>query len=77
VAAVEPPPPTDAPYEAAAPTLPTSLGAALGALADGHILREAFGTEFIEYYSMIKHAEVRRYEAHVTDWEMKEYFDVF
>jgi glutamine synthetase len=26
---------------------------------------------------MIKHAEVRRYEAHVTDWEMKEYFDVF
>jgi glutamine synthetase len=76
-AAVEPPPPTDAPYEAAAPTLPTSLGAALGALADGHILRAAFGTEFIEYYSMIKHAEVRRYEAHVTDWEMKEYFDVF
>ena len=76
-AAAEPPPPTDAPYEATAPTLPTSLGAALGALADGHILREAFGTEFIEYYSMIKHAEVRRYEAHVTDWEMKEYFDVF
>jgi len=76
-AAAEPPPPTDAPYEAAAPILPTSLGAALGALADGHILREAFGTEFIEYYSMIKHAEVRRYEAHVTDWEMKEYFDVF
>jgi len=76
-AAAEPPPPTDAPYEAAAATLPTSLGAALGALADGHILREAFGTEFIEYYSMIKHAEVRRYEAHVTDWEMKEYFDVF
>jgi glutamine synthetase len=76
-AAAEPPPPTDAPYEAAAATLPTSLGAALGALADGRILREAFGTEFIEYYSMIKHAEVRRYEAHVTDWEMKEYFDVF
>jgi glutamine synthetase len=76
-AAAEPPAPTDAPYEAAAPTLPTSLGAALGALADGHILRAAFGTEFIEYYSMIKHAEVRRYEAHVTDWEMKEYFDVF
>jgi glutamine synthetase len=76
-AAAEPPAPTDAPYEAAAPALPTSLGAALGALADGHILREAFGTEFIEYYSMIKQAEVRRYEAHVTDWEMKEYFDVF
>jgi glutamine synthetase len=76
-AAAEPPPPTDSPYEANAATLPTSLGAALSALDGGHILREAFGTEFIDYYSMIKHAEVRRFEAHVTDWEMKEYFDVF
>jgi glutamine synthetase len=76
-AAAEPPPPTDAPYEAAAATLPTSLGAALGALAEGQILREAFGNEFIDYYTMIKQAEVRRYEAAVTDWEMKEYFDVF
>ena len=76
-AAAEPPPPTDSPYEADAPTLPTSLGAALGALDGGKILRAAFGDEFVDYYSMIKHAEVRRYEAHVTDWEMKEYFDVF
>jgi glutamine synthetase len=73
----EPPPPVDAPYEVAAPMLPTSLGAALGALADGHILREAFGNEFIDYYLMIKQAELRRYEAYVTDWEMQEYFDVF
>jgi glutamine synthetase len=76
-AAKEPPPPANAPYETAAAMLPTSLSAALGALNGGHILREAFGTEFIEYYSLIKHAEVRRYEAHITDWEMKEYFDVF
>jgi glutamine synthetase len=76
-AAAEPPPPTDSPYEAPAATLPTSLGAALGALDAGHVLREAFGNEFVDYYSMIKHAEVRRYEAYVTDWEMKEYFDVF
>ena len=73
----EPPPPVDAPYEVAAAMLPTSLGAALDALAAGNILREAFGGEFIDYYSMIKHAELRRYEAHVTDWEMREYFDVF
>ena len=73
----EPPPPVDAPYEVAAAMLPTSLGAALDALAAGSILREAFGGEFIDYYSMIKHAELRRYEAHVTDWEMREYFDVF
>ena len=75
-AAREPPPPVDSPYEADAPMLPTTLSAALSALTGGHILREAFGNEFVEYYSTIKHAEVRRYEAHITDWEMKEYFDV-
>jgi glutamine synthetase len=75
-AAKEPPPPVDAPYEVKAEMLPTSLSAALGALKAGNVLREAFGNEFIEYYSTVKHAEVRRYEAHITDWEMKEYFDV-
>src|SRR5882757_5764110 len=73
----EPPPPVDAPYEVAAAMLPTSLGAALGALTDGHLLRGAFGSDFIDYYAMIKQAELRRYEAHVTDWEMQEYFDVY
>jgi glutamine synthetase len=76
-AAAEPPPPVDAPYDVAAAMLPTSLGAALQNLADGHILRECFGGDFIDYYATIKHAELRRYEAHVTDWEMREYFDVF
>jgi glutamine synthetase len=76
-AAREPPAPADAPYEATAALLPTSLGAALDALTDGHILRAAFGKEFIDYYSTIKRAELSRYEAYVTDWEMKEYFDVF
>jgi glutamine synthetase len=73
----EPPAPADAPYEAAADMLPTSLGAALDALRRGNILREAFGDDFIEQYLMIKHAELRRYESYVTDWEMREYFDVF
>jgi len=67
----------DAPYDAVATPLPTSLGAALDALGRGTILREAFGKEFIDYYTMVKHAELRRYETTVTDWEMKEYFDIF
>jgi glutamine synthetase len=75
--ALEPPPPVDAPYDAVATLLPTSLGAALDALGRGTILREAFGKEFIDYYTMVKHAELRRYESTVTDWEMKEYFDIF
>jgi glutamine synthetase len=76
-AAREPPPPVDAPYQAAADMLPTNLGAALEALRRGSILPNAFGNDFIEHYLTIKSAEWRRYETHVTDWEMKEYFDVF
>lgn len=73
----EPPSPADAPYEATAPMLPTTLSAALDALTSGRILREAFGAQFIEYYTTIKQAELRRYESAVTDWEMREYFDIF
>jgi glutamine synthetase len=76
-AAKEPPPPADAPYETKAQMLPTSLSAALDALTNGRVLRDAFGAEFIDYYALIKRAEVRRYETSVTDWEMKEYFDCF
>jgi glutamine synthetase len=76
-AAREPPSPSDAPYETNARMLPTSLGAALDALADGRVLREAFGNDFVDYYTLIKRAEVRRYESTVTDWEMREYFDIF
>ena len=73
----EPPPPVDAPYEAPAPLLPTHLGAALDALSQGSVLRQAFGAGFVDYYRTIKQAELRRYETQVTDWEMKEYFDLF
>jgi glutamine synthetase len=76
-AALEPPPPVDAPYDAAAAPLPGNLGAALDALRCGRILREAFGSEFLEYFTRVKRAEVRRYETTVTDWEMREYLDIF
>lgn len=76
-AGLEPPPPVDAPYEAIARPLPTNLGQALEALRQGRILRAALGEDFVQYYATIKSAEQRRYESTVTDWEMREYFDVF
>ncbi len=76
-AALEPPPPVDAPYDAVAAPLPGNLGAALDALDSGSMLRKAFGGEFIEYFTRVKRAEVRRYETTVTDWETKEYLDIF
>lgn len=73
----EPPPSADAPYEVAAPMLPTTLSAAIDALTSGRLLRASFGDEFIEHYATIKRAEIRRFETAVTDWEMQEYFDIF
>ena len=75
--AVDPPLPVDEPYEAAATLLPGSLGAALQTLDGGSLLREAFGDDFIDNYLRVKRAEVRRYETCVTDWETREYMDIF
>ncbi|MEO8316444.1 MAG: glutamine synthetase, partial [Pseudomonadota bacterium] len=70
-------PPADAPYESESPMLPTTLRAALVALQGGNILPDAFGRDFIDYFAMIKAAELARFESTVTDWEMREYFDLF
>jgi glutamine synthetase len=76
-AGVEPPPAVESPYLADAHPLPTSLEAALQVLDSGTLMRRAFGDDFIDYYLLIKRAEVSRYNAHVTDWEQREYFGVF
>jgi glutamine synthetase len=76
-AGAQPPAAVDAPYQSEARMLPTSLEAALATLQHGAILRGAFGDSFIEYYLTIKKAEVARYNAHVSDWEQREYFGLF
>ena len=73
----EPPPPVDAPYQSEAEILPTSLEVALDKLDRSDLLRSAFGHAFVDYFLTIKRAEVARYNATVTDWEQREYFDLF
>jgi glutamine synthetase len=65
----------DAPYAEAAIFLPKDLGSALDILAQSALLKSAFGAEFINYFLMIKRAELRRFNEAVTDWEQSEYFD--
>ena len=36
-----------------------------------------FGEQFIDYYLTIKEAELARYHGEVTEWEQKEYFELF
>ena len=74
---LEPGAPADAPYETEAPLLPKTLEEALRALGEDECLSEAFGRSFIDYYLRIKEAELARYHAEVSEWEQREYFELF
>jgi glutamine synthetase len=63
--------------EPQAPLLPKTLEDALGALRADACLAEGFGRNFIDYYLRIKEAEIARYNAEVTEWEQREYFELF
>jgi glutamine synthetase len=74
---LDPGPSADTPYETKAPLLPKSLRDAVSALKDDPFFREKLGAEFVDYYTHIKNAEIDRFLSEVTDWEHREYFEVF
>ena len=74
---LEPGPSADNPYETPATMLPRSLDEALVALREDAVLTEAFGQRVIDWYTRIKGAEIARFESEVSDWEHREYFDMF
>ncbi|MBV8030191.1 MAG: glutamine synthetase [Betaproteobacteria bacterium] len=67
----------DTPYEAKAPALPRNLAEALAALRADTTLKMNLGEGFVDYYCRIKEAEIARFELEVSDWEHREYFDLF
>lgn len=86
----DPGPLSDDPYAADVPQLPTSLAAALEELSASSFFRGEFGDRFVDYLVTMKRSEVSRYEAHVaeqpdpqacaaevTEWEHREYFELF
>jgi glutamine synthetase len=75
--ALDPGPSADTPYETKAALLPKSLQEAVVALKDDAFFREALGAEFVDYYVHIKNAEIERFQAEVSDWEQREYFEMF
>jgi glutamine synthetase len=74
---LDPGPSTETPYEAQAVQLPKSLEDALRALRNDTCLADGFGRLFIDYYLRIKDAEIARYQSEVTEWEQREYFELF
>ena len=74
---LEPPPAETTPYESKAELLPRSLDESLQALKANAVLREGLGSGFVDYYCRIKEAEIARFNLEVSDWEQREYFDLY
>jgi glutamine synthetase len=67
----------DVPYETSATPLPRSLREAVFELKDDRFFRDVFGKKFIDYYVFIKSAEIERFQSEITEWEQREYFEMF
>ena len=74
---LDPGPSADTPYETKAALLPKTLREAVDALKNDAFFRQALGAEFVDYYVHIKNAEIERFQAEVSEWEQREYFEMF
>ena len=50
---------------------------AVFALDDDPFFREALGAGFVDYWVHIKKTEIERFQTEVSDWEHREYFEMF
>lgn len=73
----DPGPSADEPYISDSPALPATLERAIDHFEGSALLRSEFGEPFVDYLAMIKRHEVGRFNATVTDWEQREYFEVY
>jgi len=73
----DPGPSADTPYETKAEALPRNLEQALLALEASDTARTAFGSDFVDYYIRLKRAEIARFDAEVSEWEQREYFELY
>ena len=80
---LEPGPSADTPYEMSAALLPKNLEEAVTALRADDCFRQGIGAGFLDYYTHIKSAEIKRFKTDERDkpeptvWEQREYFDLF
>jgi glutamine synthetase len=74
---LDPGPSADTPYETQAERLPATLSAALDALRCDETLVTGLGAAFVDYFCRLKEAEIARFNLEVSEWEQREYFDLF
>jgi glutamine synthetase len=73
----EPPPVFEGDVYAAKalPSIPTTLREATALFEASHFVREVLGAEVAEHYAHFFHSEQNAYDAAVTDWERRRYFE--
>ncbi|MFT9846005.1 glutamine synthetase family protein [Aneurinibacillus sp. REN35] len=57
--------------------LPKNLDAAIDALTTNEVFTQFFGSAFLNRYAALRRHEYERYERTISEWERKEYFDLF
>lgn len=74
---IEPPPPFEGDVYGALelPQVPHSLNEAIRELEQSAFAREALGADVVEHYLHFFRTEQRKFDATVTDWERKRYFE--
>ena len=56
---------------------PQSLDVALDALEADQEMRKILGEDFVRVFTAVKRFELARFHSHVTDWEVKEYLELY
>ncbi|MGE0215846.1 glutamine synthetase family protein [Mycolicibacterium sp.] len=74
---LDPGPSSDEAYRADVPLIPATLEEALQHFTGSELMRRELGDAFVNYLSTLKRKEISRFNAAVTDWEQREYFEVF
>ncbi|MBU7004242.1 MAG: glutamine synthetase [Theionarchaea archaeon] len=66
-------------YQASLPpglSLPRTLMEAAGRLRESKVALDYFGRDFVEHYAATREWEEREFRKHITDWELKRYFEI-
>ena len=56
--------------------LPGSLKESAQDLSESEAARDVFGDAFVDHFVASRQWEVREYERHVNDWQLKRYFEI-
>lgn len=62
---------------AALEKFPQTLDAALDALGRDEAFQQVLGPEFVKVFTAVKRFELARFHAHVSDWEVNEYLELY